>query len=175
MSDDKKKPRKPATTLDIDLGGLLGNLGEVLGEAVQKLTEASEAAVDKIHEHKTESGPIRSHSGVRIRMGGLAATSDRKAEAKPSARREAPPPPPPAERPLTCELIEDGAGWLVTAEVPGVGAEEVTLSVQGARLTIRTTGTRRYFGQVDLPGPWPAEAIERGLVNGILTLRGGAE
>ena len=161
MTDDpKKKFRKAAEAIDLNLGGLLGNLGEVLGEAVQRLAEAGET--DKV----TEAGPIRTHTGLRVRVGGLAA----KAEPQPVNPGRAAP----AARHILAELIEDGAGWMVTAELPGVSLPEVSLQAEGAVLTIATTGARSFRGSVMLPAPCPVEAIAVSLVNGILTLRGGA-
>lgn len=170
MSDDpKKKFRKAAETIDLNLGGLLGNLGEVLGEAVQRLAEAGEAAVDKMSETQSQSGPIRTHTGVRVRVGGLSA----KAGPKPVNPGRAKPTEPEA-RALDCELLEDGTGWIVTAEMPGVQADEVRLAVDNAVLTISTSGARLYRGKVTLPRPCPVESIALALVNGILTLRGDA-
>lgn len=170
MSDDsRKKPRKGA--IDIDLGGLLGNLGEVLGEAVQKLTEAGEAAAERFQETETSKGPIRSHAGVRIRMGGLEARSAGPKPVNPDRpKSEAPV----RARPLVAELIEDGATWVVTAEMPGVAAEEVRLAMEGRVLSISSTGARAYAGDVTLPAACAVDAIAVSLVNDILTLRPGA-
>lgn len=170
MSDDpKKKFRKATEAIDLNLGGLFGNLGEVLGEAVQRLTEAGEAAVDKMNETQSQTGPIRTHTGVRVRVGGLAT----KAGPKP-VNPDRTKPTTPQARDLTCEMFEDGAGWLLTAEMPGVLAPEVVLATEGRSLTITTTGARLYRGTVTLPAPCAADSISLTLVNGILTLRGAA-
>jgi hypothetical protein len=176
MSDEaKKKFRKATEAIDLNLGGLLGNLGAVLGEAVQKLTEAGEAAVDKIDEVQSGKGPIRTHAGVRVRVGGLASSGPK--SVNPGRPRETAAPPPKTAtvpRALDCEVIEDGTGWMITAEMPGVAPAEVALEVDGTRLLIRSTGARRYEGGITLPAPCPVEAISQSLVNGILTLTKGA-
>lgn len=173
MSDDpKQKFRKAAEKIDIDLGGLLGNLGEVLGEAVQRLSQAGEAAVDKMTEAQSDKGPIRTHTGLRVRVGGLSTRPEKgPAAAKPVNPDRAKPAP--QARPLDCDLVEDGGAWIVTAEMPGVSPEELRLSTQGTTLVIETTGARSYRGEVTLPAPCPAESISSHLVNGILTLRPG--
>ncbi len=171
MSDDpKKKFRKATEAIDLNLGGLLGNLGEVLGEAVQRLTEAGEASIDKLNETQSDKGPIRTHTGLRVRVGGLATKTGPK-PVNPTRAQPAEPPP----RALECVLIEDGDAWILTAEMPGVASEEVALATEAAVLTITTTGTRRYRGQATLPAACEVTAISSSLVNGILTLRGAAQ
>jgi HSP20 family molecular chaperone IbpA len=160
MSDEKKKGRKAIETIDLNLGGLLGQLGEALGEAVQKLGEAAEQAQDI----DTSKGPIRAQSSLQVRVGGIA-------KAAASARPKATPPAPTAPKPLDCELIEDGEAWILTADLPGVLPEVVTLDVEGQPLSITTQGARRYVGSVDLARPIEVDAISMSLVDGILTLR----
>lgn len=170
MSDEKKKFRKAAEAIDLNLGGLLGSLGEALGEAVQKLTEAGEGTIDRTEEVQGGKGPIRTHAGVRVRVGGLASAGPKPV----NPQRKAPPPAEAPPRALEIDLIEDGPGWMITAEMPGVAPAEVSLSVTGAVLSIRSTGARLYAGEVTLPAPCPVEAISQSLVNGILTLTKGA-
>ena len=185
MSDDKNKTfRKTVEGMNIDLADLFGSLGGALGgalnEAVERLSRDADIRVDKVEDVPGQQGPVRSHTSLRLRVGGLNVTMEHEApEDAPedAAAAEAPETAeniPPA-RPIHYELHSDAEGWTLSAELPGVPLEEVQLTVEGAELTIETTGARRYRQSLTLPEPCAAETLSRHLEHGILTLRPGGQ
>ncbi|CAN0605991.1 unnamed protein product, partial [Ectocarpus sp. 12 AP-2014] len=77
---------------------------------------------------------------------------------------------PQATRSLEYDLFEDADAWIFTADLPGVGGNEVDLEEDGSVLHLKTTGTRLFEAQIDLEQAYDFEGIKRRVHNGVLTL-----
>lgn len=170
MTDDpKKRFRKAADQIDLNLNGLLGSLGDALNEAVNRL----EQVADSDQRFDLGKDPLRAKAGIRIRTAGLSARAAQ--EPKPVNPARKPPPSPAAKpatfRPLAMDLLEDMGSWLATAEMPGVTLSDLELTIDGDSLVVRSSGAAAYLGRITLPFPCQADQIGRALNNGILTLQ----
>jgi len=174
MTGKKKDPKEVVSQIEHNLGGLLGALGDALGDMVNKLEDGAGGSVNRDMTIDTEKGPLRAHAGIRVRMGGLSGSDSENAtsappkpvnpdRAKPTARA-------PSERPLSYELLEDGTGWILTADMPGVTSDEIDLRAKDDVLHVTTTGKRRYAAAITLGPGLDTAKITRSLRNGILTL-----
>lgn len=173
MTDDpKKKLREAAHEIDVGLNGLLGALGDAIGDMVSKLEEGNSGAVSRDHVFETEKGPIRAHAGVRLRMGGLDVGDTSQATPKPvnPNRAAAKPPNTPKPKALQYDVFEEREAWIFAADLPGVAQEELLLSHEGTRLELTTTGARLFTASVDLESAFDFDGIETRLHNGVLTL-----
>ncbi len=168
-----KKPSSENTSTRIEegLNGLLGALGDAIGDVVSGLEEGNAGAVMRDQVFETSKGPVRAHAGVRLRMGGLnteGVTADTPQPVNPDRAK-----PTKAEvdsRSLPYEIFEDDADWILTADMPGVKRTDLELSQNDSTLIIKTTGPRRYDVQVALDAPLNLTDIKIRLRNGILTL-----
>jgi HSP20 family molecular chaperone IbpA len=71
MTDDKRrKIEDTISELDLRLDGLLGKLGESLGEMIDRLDQGEDGEIRRSHEIRAPKGPLRAETGVRIRVGG---------------------------------------------------------------------------------------------------------
>ena len=173
MTDDpKKKLKDTAQEIDIGLNGLLGELGDAIGDMVSRLEEGNSGAVSRDHVFETEKGPIRAHAGVRLRMGGLDVGETSQARPKPvNPNRSAPTRSnPPKPKVLHYDVFEERDAWIFAADLPGVARDELVLSHEGTQLDLKTTGARLFTATVDLDGAFDFDGIERRLHNGVLTL-----
>lgn len=173
MSDDaKKKMKGAAQDIDAGLNGLLGALGDAIGDMVTRLEEGNAGSVMRDHVFETDKGPIRAHAGVRLRMGGLDVGTPAAAPPKPvnPNRATSESSAPQATRSLEYDLFEDADAWIFTADLPGVGGNEVDLEEDGSVLHLKTTGTRLFEAQIDLEQAYDFEGIKRRVHNGVLTL-----
>lgn len=174
MSEDaKKKMKDAAQDIDIGLNGLLGALGDAIGEMAARLEDGRAGSVTRDHVFDTEKGPIRAHAGVRLRMGGLEADRQSRTQSpKPVNPNRVQPEkaPNPAAKPLEYDLFEDADAWIFTADVPGVGQDDVDLKAEGTRLYLCTKGARLFEADVDLEQSFDFEGIDTRVHNGVLTL-----
>lgn len=70
------------------------------------------------------------------------------------------------------DLFEEPDHTLIVAEMPGVGAENVRLEVEGDVLTITAErGDKKYRKEVLLPGSFPREKMQVSCVNGVVEIR----
>lgn len=74
------------------------------------------------------------------------------------------------EREPLVDVFKDKKGVNVIAEMPGVGENEVKLSVKGKELEIRAEGARKYYRKVELPEDVSKKKMEKKYRNGILEL-----
>ena len=165
MTDDGKKPfRKASEAIDLNLNGLLGKLGEVLSEAVNRLDQAQTG--DAAQNFETPKGPARASASLRVRVGGLDQVRANVAPkpVNPSRKSAAEVRP----KDLTYDLFEDADVWILTAELPGVDMADLSLVQDNGVLILRTTGARAY--QARIPMPCTTDQITPNLHNGILTL-----
>lgn len=69
------------------------------------------------------------------------------------------------------DVFDEGEEIVVTAELPGVADEELTLTVAASVLSLETTGTRRYAKEIVLPIPVDTSSLRRSFRNGILQVQ----
>ena len=74
------------------------------------------------------------------------------------------------EREPLVDVFKDKKGVNVIAEMPGVGENEVKLSVDGKKLEIRAEGARKYYRKVELPEDVGKKKMEKKYRNGVLEL-----
>lgn len=176
MSKHRKSPLEDATEeIDLRLGGLLGQLGSALNEALSRLDEQGE-----VHHETTidsDRGPVRASAGIRIRTLGSAAAkaSGRRPEnpvnaASPAAPAQSPVAQP-AKRDITATILEDERTWRLVAELPGASEGDLVLDAVDGALVIRADArTRRFEGRFPLPQGARASDLRRRMQNGILEL-----
>ena len=69
------------------------------------------------------------------------------------------------------DVFDEGEEIVVTAELPGVAEEELTLTPAATVLSLETTGTRRYAKEIALPLPVDTTSLRRSFRNGILQVQ----
>lgn len=69
--------------------------------------------------------------------------------------------------PLADVILTESAIF-VTAELPGVTADQVHVRVDLGRLLVETDGDRRYFSSVDLPTDADRDTLKYTFTNGVL-------
>jgi HSP20 family molecular chaperone IbpA len=172
MTEDPKKRRRLGVDgLDVNLDALLGSLGQALSTAINRLDQAQTSGTETSQTVETPFGPITTSAGFRVRSGGVAAgkaTADAPKPVNPS--RAAPASPSTEPRELVYDIFEDDDAWILTADMPGVGTNDVMLSQDGTVLVLTTSGARAYHTRIALPCPCPLDQISRNLSNGVLTL-----
>lgn len=173
MSNSKKSPFEAAQEqIDLRLGGLLGELGSALTEAIEKLDAQGAGEVQTERTFDSGAGPVRASAGVRIRtLGGTtSAARQTRAPDKP-VNRPAPATEEPAARPITATILDNATSWQLIAELPGVDTDGVDLKVDGTRLSITATGRGRAYASVfDLPPGATEDALKLTVQNGILEI-----
>lgn len=69
------------------------------------------------------------------------------------------------------DVFDEADEVVVTAEIPGVGENEISLSLEGNQLALSTTGRHRYAKEIVLPGTIDPASLERSHRNGILQVK----
>jgi len=169
----KKPTRSPLDEIEQGLGGLLGELGSALTEALKRLDGQGEVQ----HETTFDSprGPVRASTGIRIRtLGGAARPpAGRRPDAPVNTPRSAPTEAAtgvPA-RDIAATTFVDATGWRLVADLPGVAEGDITLATEEGELAIRAEGRgRRYAGRFALPPGAAVPDLAMTLQNGILEL-----
>lgn len=173
--NDKRRSAfgKQGDRIDAGLDGLFTALGQAIGEIAEKLEDGKSGTVARDHVFETPKGPLRAHAGIRLRMGGMdvdaAAPASPQPVNRPSARKTAPAAAP-APTPLSFDLFEQDAAWILTADMPGVARKELALSKVGEALVLKTSGKRQYTAEIPLSGNFEVDQITTTLRNGILAL-----
>lgn len=179
--DKRRKPGgDPVEELAAGFGGLMNALGAAISEISERLDAGASGEVRRSFEVDTGKGPVRAEAGVRVRFADAAGRGE--GAAARAYPRPINTPAPGADaagaeaarsrrvRPLDFEILKDAETWRLTADIPGVEADEITLDVVDGRLVIETTGHRRYAGAADLPEGVARDDIGLSLRNGILEL-----
>jgi HSP20 family protein len=162
----RKRPPTPP-------GDLLSRLKDVFDQLAQTATTLSDSAGAQGEAPFTVAGKTgRMVFGYTMRMGldGLQAEpfGDVPARApKPGAKAAAPSP---AARAPIVDVFEEAETIRIIAELPGVGAEDVTCTLEGSLLRIETRGGHLYAKTVPLPGPVDAATLVHSCRNGILEI-----
>lgn len=171
MTEKPKDRFERATTdINLNLGTLLGTLGDAVNEIITRLDDGKSGEVVREHVFDTEKGPVRAQAGIRLRMGGLD-TGEHKPKPAPVNRPRRSTPPQSAPRGFDFDLFEEDTMWILTADLPGATASEVVLHTEGEALKISTTGQRKYTQKVALPGGFDVKRTTVSLHNGILELQ----
>ncbi|HQS10352.1 MAG TPA: Hsp20/alpha crystallin family protein [Xanthobacteraceae bacterium] len=69
------------------------------------------------------------------------------------------------------DVFDEADEVIVTAEIPGVAENEISLALDGNHLALATTGRHRYAKTVALPGNIDPASLERSHRNGILQVK----
>ncbi|MFY8151175.1 MAG: hypothetical protein ACOVOI_03705 [Hyphomicrobiales bacterium] len=174
MTSRRQKPGGP-TGLDA-INEISSRLGDLLGAVQSTIEKAGEKGASGENQREfsfdTEKGPLKATMGWRMKVGGLAGGSassagdaGERAEVKKASTDK------PLREPLVDVFVEPDH-VLVTAELPGVSAKDVSVHFKDTVLVIETSGANRFRADVTLP-----ETVDRtaspakALRNGILELR----
>lgn len=172
MVKRKGKGGPPEGAVDVGIGGILRGLGGL----VEKLTELAEAGSELSRRGEIRgSGPAQEVKGiygftVKVGIGGEGV----KVEPFGNIRRDEESGRPVVEemREPAVDVFEESDHTLVVAEMPGIGAEDVRLEVNGDLLTIAAErGDKKYRKEVLLPGSFPREKMHVSCVNGVVEVR----
>ena len=177
MTKSRKSPFEEAQAqIDLRLGGLLGELGSALTEAIEKLDAQGAGEVQTERTFDTVRGPVRASAGIRIRTLGGEMRQETRSPEKPinTPQKTGAPevePAQPAHRPIAATILDGSDSWKLIAELPGVDASGVALSSEEQGLTITATGRgRNYQSTFDLPPGATREALSLSVQNGILEI-----
>jgi HSP20 family molecular chaperone IbpA len=167
--------REAIEEIDRRLGGLLGPLTEGLSKIVEAAEKAQDASGAREMTVDTGNGPVRFRAGYSVRVGGLGGSAEWSSERDPAepvskgADEAAAAPEKPVVEPLV-DVFDGPEGWSLTADMPGVGLDDLSVTVADGRITVAAAGARRYRIETDAPGWLTAEALSRSLTNGVLEL-----
>ena len=165
--------REAKTDLGFNLGGVLGQFGDVLeklanlAERGKELSRSGELKLDP-------QGKLRGVYGFSIKTGlGDGGEQEIKVEPFGNIHRE-----PSGEtvvedvREPLVDVHEEEDHVLILAEIPGVSKKDVKLDLAGDRLTISARrGEKRYHKEVALPSRFAAEKMQWDCANGILKIQ----
>jgi HSP20 family molecular chaperone IbpA len=168
-----------------EIGRRLSGLGAQVKDAVQDAqanasTQQSGTNSEKRFTINTPSGPVEGVSQMSFRVGSL---SDRMSSAKSGSstgssgmatraeRATKPAPNVDGSREPLVDCFDEGATLVVTAELPGVSADQVTVSIEGDTLLIEANGNRLYRARQALSTEVDKTTLSYELRNGILEAR----
>mgnify|MGYP001801680324 CR=1 FL=1 len=161
---------------DLGLGGLFQALGDAVAEVTRQLEDGQTSVLHRSYEIDTGNGPVRAEAGVRVRFAGGSAggnSGDVRPVNRPTGQANATKEQVDTEsasKPVEYDVFETASDWRLTADLPGVGADDLVLSDGDGWLLIETTGDRRYRDQVPVPAFVRSAKLDVHLKNGILVL-----
>ena len=175
MSKKRKTTSKNDNGVDIDFGGLLGGLTDFV-EAVGKLAEAGEKHIERQGTFRVKGlgDEARGVYGFSIRSG----IAGGKPRVEPFGNVHT------SEEGLVVDdvrepivdVFEEGDEIVITAELPGVAEENISVRFDGDMVIIETSGERRYAKETLLPAPVAGdEDVKRSYNNGVLEIRARKE
>lgn len=160
-----RKP--PGGEFDARLGALSARLSDLAETLREKLEEAAASQ---------PGDRPRPKSSFDIRVRGLAPEGDAaeprfarvrpqrarptRAQGQPSAMRE----------PLI-DVFDESEAVVVTIEAAGAREEEISIELEGERLSVLGAGPHPFAGAAALPPGLSLARCERSFINGVLTLR----
>ena len=172
MAKRKGRDRPPEGGVEGGLGGILRGLGSL----VEKLGELAETGRELSKTGEIlGTGPGKEIKGiygftVKVGIGGEGVKVEpfgnirRDEESGRSVVQEV--------REPAVDVFEERDHVLVVAEMPGIGAEDVSLEVKDDLLTITAEkGEKKYKKEVLLPGSFPREKMQVSCANGVLEIR----
>ncbi|NJN16142.1 MAG: Hsp20/alpha crystallin family protein [Oscillochloris sp.] len=163
--------RKPQVDINIGLGGLFKNLGDLVNNIADLMAQAEQAGGEIRRSGTISNDPesklrgvygfsIRSGIGGKPRVepfGNLRAT-----ERGPEMAE--------IREPLV-DVFDEGEELLVLAELPGADETTIKVELHGDILALEAGGTRRYAKEVLLPAAADPASLQRSYRNGILEVR----
>lgn len=170
MSDDpRKKINDVRQAIDLQLDGLLGELGKTLGDVFSRLENAT-GEVRRSHSFDTSNGPVRAEAGIRIRVGDEEYSSG-PTKSAPKKKAEPNPAETSVPRDVSATILVEPGLWSLSAELPGMTEDNLTFSIDAGQLHIHAEGQgRAYSGKFDVPDVLTLDAITVHMRNGILDL-----
>jgi HSP20 family molecular chaperone IbpA len=164
---------------DAGLGEFLGALRSALSDVIGQLGQGEAGEVHRDIQLQTDRGPLRAQAGIRVRLGGASMMRHANAGGR-DAVRPAPAPqtaaPEVPARPIAADVVNDGKVWLLTADLPGVAREDLSIAVEEGMLIISASGRgRRYVDRIAVPAGTGADDLRISLQNGILEIEAPAE
>lgn len=172
MTDKRRRPAQPGINIDLGFGGLFKNLGDLI-DLVSDLAdsapgEGAETTRSGEFEVKGLGEQARGVYGFSIRTGAGGAP---RVERFGNIRKTDEGPVVADVREPLVDLFDEGDEILVVAELPGVSAAQIAVTLQDDILSIETSGERRYAKEILLPGAVAAASLSQSYTNGILELR----
>lgn len=164
-----------------EIGKRLGDLAEHMKEAFENAESASEGGANftgssnqRTFTINTPRGPMTGTAGYSVRVGGLAggqdAGEDAPLDAEYKPRRNKPQGSAAADEPREplVDVYEEETSLLVTAELPGVALDDVTVALESQTLRIETSAARPFRTILELPCAVDPHSMKASLLNGIL-------
>lgn len=158
----------PKTEALADLGAAfrgLGGLVEMLGTLVEKAEDVQREGEFRVKGLGDQARGVYGFS-LRTGIGGVPQVR-RFGNVTPTAKG---PVVEDVREPLV-DVFDEADEIIVTAEIPGVAENEISLALDGNRLSLSTTGRHLYAKTITLPGPVDPASLERSHRNGILQAR----
>ncbi len=169
-NDDIKKKLKGMAAVD----GILGGLGDVLGKIAELAEKAESAQQDGSFTTKdgkegrfqvgfniSTMGNKTGQREIKVEPFGDVVRDDSTGEASVSETREPP-----------TDVFEESDHVLVIVEMPGIGAEQSSFTVEGDVLTVSAeNGPKRYAKEVLLPRSFSAGEMSVSSNNGVFEIR----
>ena len=155
------------------LDGILGGLGGLV-DKLAELAEAGEKLSSKSGEFQDASGKLRGVYGINVKTAlGDGGQQEIKIEPFGNVRRQTAQEPSGEDiREPLVDIHEEEDHLLVLVELPGVDKEDVTLTLDGDRLTLAAKrGKVNYSKEVQLPRKFSDEQMHWECKNGILQVQ----
>jgi len=154
----------------VEIGKRLGDLAEHLKSAIgSEDGEGGERSGQRTFTVETPKGPLTGVAGYSFRFG--ATTVDDAIKSRPRAgfdhSKAARADVETVREPLV-DVHDEIKRIVVTAELPGVQIEDVTVQIDGRTLVIETHSSRRFRSVIVLPVDVEASTLATSLRNGIL-------
>jgi len=172
MAEKKRQPAKTGISLDLGIGGMFKNIGDLI-EQISDLAEKAEASGGEVNQSgefdvKGLGEKGRGVYGFSIRTGiGGAPRVERFGNIR---KTEEGPVVADVREPLV-DIFDESAEILIVAELPGVSEAQVQVELKDDILTISTSGDRRYAKEILLAAPVTPGSLRQTYTNGILELR----
>jgi len=171
MSKKRKTTSQDENGVDLELGGLFRGLTDFV-EAVGKLAEAGEKHVERQGEFRVKGlgDQARGVYGFSIRSG----IAGGKPRVEPFGNVHS------SDEGLVVDdvreplvdVFEEDDEMVITAELPGVAEQDISVRFDGDMVIIETSGDRRYAKETLLPAPVAGDDdVERSYNNGVLEVR----
>lgn len=160
--------RRSTVRVETGLGGLFKGLGSLL-DLVAQLSQEGKREASRTGEVEALGGKLKGVYGLTVRLG---------LEGEPVIEQfgniqETETGPVVAEtRDPLADVLDEGSGLVVVAELPGVEEKDIHIRVEGDMLEITAaTRDRKYFKELLLPAQVDPASLETSYRNGILEVR----
>ncbi|MEL6644565.1 MAG: Hsp20/alpha crystallin family protein [Pseudomonadota bacterium] len=158
-----REDRERTDTVETGLSNLLGAIDDAVAEISRRLNSGEDGQVRRSVEVDTRFGQVVAEAGLHVRF--VDSGASEKENLDTSETDEA------AVRPVSYDLSQRGGQWALTADLPGVVRDDLSLSLNGDRLIIETSGNRRYRVDVPFPQGLALTDLDVRLEAGVLELR----